>query len=441
MYHCNYCDAQSVKWSGRCSQCGKWGTLIDEAQKNPEPILKNQKNQASPIASQSLKEIEKKEKIKRQSTGDKEIDRVLGGGLVTGSLTLLSGEPGIGKSTLVASVAGTIAQDKKNVLYISGEESAQQLNDRFLRLNIPLKNINFLAPYPIENLIASIEKEKPDLVIIDSVQTLNSSELESPAGNPHMVRYATNLLLDLAKRTNTTILLIGQVTKDGNVAGPKMLEHLVDVVLSIEGDTQHLYRLLHAQKNRFGSTDEVGVFTMTEKGMQAVDNPSAIFLEERTDVPGSVITALTEGSRIFLVEIQALVETTHYGTPIRRASGFDQNRLQMLTAILSKHAGLKLSEKDIYINVVGGLNIKDPSTDLAVCQAIISAEKNIIQKPPTLILGEVGLGGEIRSVPFLDKRLTEAERFGLEQAIIPFTKKKTFKKIKLREIKTVKDLI
>ncbi|MBU0646560.1 DNA repair protein RadA [Patescibacteria group bacterium] len=439
MHHCTYCDAQSAKWSGRCDQCGKWGTLIEQ-EETVVPALKPLKNKAAAPTSARLFDLEQTRRPERLSTGDPEVDRVLGGGLVPGSLTLISGEPGIGKSTLVTSLAGNISQKDKPVLYISGEESAHQLAQRFSRLAASLEHINFLEPYPIESLISAIEKEKPGLAIIDSVQTLNSLEMDSPAGSPNLVRYATSLLLDLAKRTDIPILLIGQVTKDGSVAGPKMLEHLVDVVLSIEGDPQHLYRLLRASKNRFGSTDEVGVFAMTQNGLQAVANPSARFLEERVNVPGSVITALAEGSRVFLVEIQALVEKTAYGNPIRRASGFDQNRLQMLSAILSKHAGLKLGERDIYINVIGGLTVKEPAADLAVCAAILSAEKGVIGQAATVLVGEVGLGGEIRSVPYLERRLTEAQRFGLEHAIVP-KHQKTPTKLEVKIVKTIKDLL
>lgn len=440
MHHCSYCDAQFAKWSGRCEQCGKWGTLIEQ-EETVAPAVKPLKNKAAAPTSARLFDIGQKGQLARLSTRDPEIDRVLGGGLVPGSLVLLSGEPGIGKSTLVTAIAGQFSRAGQSVLYISGEESAHQLSQRFLRLEIPLEQINFLEPYPIESLVSAVEKEKPELAIIDSVQTLNSLEMDSPAGSPNLVRYATSLLLDLAKRSNIPILLIGQVTKDGSVAGPKMLEHLVDVVLSIEGDPQHLYRLLHANKNRFGSTDEVGVFEMTQKGLQAVANPSARFLAERANVPGSIITALTEGSRVFLVEIQALVEQTAYGNPIRRASGFDQNRLQMLCAILSRHANLKLGEKDVYINVVGGLSVKEPAADLAICAAILSAAKNITQPVPAVVVGEVGLGGEIRSVPFLARRLSEAERFGLAKAVIPAHKKIPAQGVEIHQVKTVKDLL
>jgi len=420
----------------------------------------------------------------RVSTGIAEMDRVLGGGLVRGSLVLLSGEPGIGKSTLVAQVAGLIADltlnpllskergtlgtlpslentkkkeasgsphpsESRNtdealgslplmergrtgggqrVLYVSGEESASQLAGRFVRIGLKADSVGFLEALPIETIVATIDAEGPALAIVDSVQTLSSSELDSCAGTPAMVRYATSLLLELAKRTHIPILLIGQVTKDGSIAGPKTLEHLVDAVVSIEGDPVHAYRILRSTKNRFGATDEVGVFEMTPTGLVPVENPSARFLEERRNVPGSVIAATMEGSRVFLVEVQALVEKASYGTPVRRASGFDQNRLQMLCAILSKHAGLKLGESDVYVNVIGGLELREPGADLAVCAAIVSAVKNIAAESPTVFVGEVGLGGEVRSVARLDRRETEAKRMGIDAIKTP------------KNVRTVKDL-
>lgn len=417
MYVCSNCDAQTKKWTGRCLECNSWGTVAEgvaapKAAGAPAPGKAQPSKPLSDAALQGPKD--------RLATGNGEIDRVLGGGFVQGSLVLLSGEPGVGKSTLVAQIAGQLAAAKASVLYISGEESAPQLADRFRRLGADAAGIRTLEPFPLETLIASIEKEKPAVAVIDSVQTLSSESIEGTPGSPTLVRYAANALLELAKRSGVTILLIGQVTKDGMVAGPKTLEHLVDSVLSLEGDPVHAYRILRATKNRFGSTDEVGVFEMTAGGLRAVENPSAKFLEERAAVPGSVITATVEGSRVFLVEVQALVEKTSYGTPVRRASGFDGNRLQMLCAILSKRAGLKLGEQDVFVNVIGGLALDEPAVDLAVCAAITSAARNTASEP-TVYVGEVGLGGEVRSVPFLERRLAEAKRLGIEHAVTPKT--------------------
>jgi DNA repair protein RadA/Sms len=327
-----------------------------------------------------------------------------------------------------------------NVLYISGEESAAQLSSRFSRLNRDTDAIGFLEPFPIETLVATIEKETPTLAIIDSVQTLTSSQLDSQAGTPAMIRYATSLLLNLAKRTNVSILLVGQVTKDGTIAGPKTLEHLVDVVINLEGDPVHSYRLLRATKNRFGATDEIGVFEMTENGLVAVANPSQRFLAERSSTPGSVIAATVEGSRVFLVEVQALVETAFYGTPIRRASGFDQNRLQMLVAILSKRAGLKLGDKDVFVNVVGGMSLQEPAADLAICAAITGAYKNLADETATVYIGEVGLGGEIRTVQLLERRLMEATRLGVNTAVVPSKSKGKTEGIIARQVEKISEL-
>jgi len=415
------------KWSGRCFECQKWGTIVEEGSGGPVPVRGTK--DARLLNPTKLSDIKKQEEMNRYKTDEPEIDRVLGGGIVKGSLLLLSGEPGIGKSTLVADVAKRFAAQNRSVLYISGEESGAQLKARFDRLKSNTEKISFLESGAIESLAKTIEKEKPEIVVIDSVQTLYSDSLESTAGSPSVVRYATSLLLELAKRNNVSILLIGQVTKDGAVAGPKTLEHLVDVVLSLDGDTSHSYRWLSCSKNRFGSTDEVGVFEMTGEGMMPVANPSARFLEERTDVPGSVIAATVEGSRVFLVEVQALVEKSSYGTPVRRASGVDQNRLQMLIAILSKRAGLQLGEQDVYVNVIGGMKLTEPAIDLAVCAAITSAVKNVPFGGPSVFVGEVGLGGEVRRVSFLEKRITETKRLGIDKIFSP------------TEIKTVDQLM
>lgn len=416
MFICTHCDAQSQKWAGRCFECQKWGTMVEQ-----EVTSKKTTSVSNTRAKESkkLSELAGQNEHTRIQTLEPEIDRVLGGGIVKGSLVLLSGEPGIGKSTLVAEIAKRFVEQGNPVLYISGEESAPQLKTRFDRLNTKLDQLFFLEAGSVESIVQTIEKEKPKIVVIDSIQTLFSDGIDSTAGSPTTVRYATSLLLELAKRTHVSILLIGQVTKDGMVAGPKTLEHLVDVVLSLDGDSSHSYRWLSCSKNRFGATDEVGVFEMTSQGLKPVTNPSAKFLEERVAVPGSVIAATVEGSRVFLVEIQALVEKTSYGIPVRRASGFDQNRLQMLIAILSKRAGLKLGEQDIYVNVIGGMKVTEPAVDLAVCAAIISASKNTAFEEATVFFGEVGLGGEIRRVTASEKRLAESKRLGLKKIFGP----------------------
>ena len=423
MFSCSHCDAQYSKWSGKCNECDHWGTVKEDADESTSRSAVATNVKAKAKESTSLSEVKSQNEHARLATGDQEIDRVIGGGIVTGSMTLLSGEPGIGKSTLVAAIASNIASMKHDVLYISGEESGVQLKSRFDRIKSNLSQIRFLEMVSLEELIATLEKEKPALAIIDSVQTIYSMNIDATAGSPTLVRYATSALLEVAKRTGISLLLVGQVTKDGTLAGPKTLEHLVDTVLSLTGDPSHELRILEATKNRFGATDEVGVFEMTGEGLKAVENPSARFLAERASVPGSVIATVREGSRIFLVEVQALVEKSFYGTPVRRANGMDQNRLQMLIAILSKRAGLHLGESDVYVNVVGGMQLKDPSSDLAVCAAIIGAAKNRIDATPILYIGEVGLGGEIRNVMAVDKRVAEAKRVGIETSVTPKTMK------------------
>ena len=354
---------------------------------------------------------------KHTPTNISELDRVLCGGIVSGSVTLLAGEPGIGKSTLVAQIA-----EKFNTpYYVSGEESQGQVVMRLKRLNIKPDNISFSNAIEVGSIISSAEKLKPSLLIIDSIQTMIASEIDNLPGTPTAVRAATAQLIGYAKSSNVPVLLIGQVTKDGTVAGPKTLEHLVDTVLTIEGDPQSQYRILRAAKNRFGSTDEVGIFEMTELGMIPVENPSARFLEDRSNNPGSVITCLMEGTRPILVEVQALAEKSLFSNPIRRTSGYDAGRLQMLIAIINKRTDVKVAGHDVYVNVVGGIKIKEHAADLAVCAAIISCVKDKAMPKDTIVFGELGLGGEVRSVPFIDKRINEAERLGFKNKISPKT--------------------
>lgn len=414
VYECTNCGAQSLKWQGRCLECGAWST-IEKSTRLHQGYGGQVSQQVPPGKVVDFSEIEIKE-IFRIKTKISEFDRVLGGGIVPGSLILLGGEPGIGKSTLVLQIAQNINQP---VLYISGEESAEQIKIRIDRLNISAKNIKFLSELDIETIISTIVEQKPKLAIIDSIQTIYSSELPSGAGSINQVRVCTVKLLEVAKKTNTTILIIGHITKFGEVAGPKTLEHLVDTVLYLEGSQNQLFRILRTAKNRFGATSEIGVFDMRDKGLIEVENPSEIFLSSQKDLGGSIITALLEGSRIFLTEIQALVSPTSFGYPQRKTFGFDPNRLILLTAVLTKKTGLNLFNQDIHLNVVGGLKIYETAADLAVCLAIILAFKNKILTQSLVAIGEVGLGGEIRPVSQLPKRIVEAQRLGFKNILTP----------------------
>jgi len=343
-----------------------------------------------------------------------EFNRVLGGGIVQGSLIILGGDPGIGKSTLLLQVASKI----KNMLYISGEESAEQIKLRFDRLGLSSKTLKILSEISLQNIIATIEKEKPEVVIVDSIQTVYSNDFPSTPGSIVQVRECALRLQQYAKTRHTTVILVGHVTKEGTVAGPRTLEHLVDVVLYLEGDRFQEHRILRSVKNRFGATDEIGIFEMTELGLKEVTNPSGLLLKEKVgDVAGSAVSATVEGSRSILVEIQALTTTTVFGYPQIRSSGFDLNRLQLLIAVLQKRAGLNLSNQDVFINIVGGINIKEPSVDLAVALAIASSFKGKPLSDKLCIFGEVGLSGEIRKVTFLEKRQNEAKRLGYSEFI------------------------
>lgn len=350
------------------------------------------------------------QEFKRASTGIEEFDRVIGGGIVEGSLILLGGEPGIGKSTITLQLCASLTKNNQKVLYISGEESVEQIARRAKRLNIRSENLLLLNETLLESILASLKAEKPDFVIIDSIQVVSSSEITGLQGGVSQVRACTEELMQFAKENNVPLLIVSHVTKGGNLAGPKTLEHLVDTVLYLEGDRYHDLRLLRGIKNRFGSTNEVGLFEMTGKGLQEVPDPSKIFLENRAENPiGSCLTVTIEGSRPLLVEIQALVNKTHFGYPKRATSGFDLNRLQLLIAVLQKHAGIDLSEQDVYVNVAGGLKLKDPAIDLAVCLAIISSHKKKALPLDLVAFGEVGLSGEIRNVPQAKKRTSECK--------------------------------
>lgn len=438
IFVCSNCDAQHPKWSGRCLECGSWGTLKEEVTDSREVqkgMIKKMGG-AEIIDLNSLKSLA----LERFTTGIAEIDRVLGGGLVPGSLVLLSGEPGIGKSTLVAQIANAIGKNHETI-YVSGEESANQVKARLNRLECDLKNIKFISETNIEKIITSVSKAKPDILIIDSIQTVYSSLIPAEAGNISQIRTAAVKFLELAKGNNIAVFLVGHITKDGQIAGPKSLEHIVDTVLYLENETNQNYCLLRATKNRFGSVNELGVLEMTSAGFKEVKNPSSVFIENNSNsLSGSVISCVIEGTRPFLIDMQALVSKTIFGYPQRKTSGFDAGRLQVLSAVISKRTKINLISADIILNVVGGLKIADPALDLAACTAIISSHLNKNFDRRILVLGEVGLGGEVRNIFRLEDRLKEAERLGYTQALIPNTEVRS-SKIKLIKVKDLKELV
>jgi DNA repair protein RadA/Sms len=410
LYNCSKCDAQFQKWIGRCLECGSWGTIEQEiVHKTSEQKIED----VVSIKTQKLADVSESS-VKRVTTNIGELDRVLGGGIVPGSLLLLGGEPGIGKSTLSLQLANIVS----NTIYISGEESTGQIKLRATRLGVKNPELQLGNETNIEAICGTIKKEKPTLAIVDSIQTMYSTDANGEPGNVSQIRACTTKLLEAAKSTNTAVCIIGHVTKDGNVAGPKTLEHLVDTVLYLEGDRYYETRLLRTIKNRFGSTDEVGVFNMKQHGLEEVLNPSAIFLEEKIDnTSGSVVTCLMEGTRPMLIEIQALVNKTSFGYPVRKASGFDLNRLHVLVAVLEKRAGLQLGQYDIHVNVVGGMKADEPAADLAVCLAIASSYKDKNLSGRIVAFGEVGLGGEVRRVNQVEKRIKECQKLGIKKIV------------------------
>ena len=419
IYLCKECGYESSKWIGKCPTCNAWNSFIEDVISTgsaKSPLSKTPRSMK--IAAKETSSLSKpSSNTKRILTEIDEFDRVIGNGFTPGSLTLLSGEPGIGKSTLTLQIANKIAKNHK-VLLVSGEESLDQISERNIRLGFNEKNLVAINEYNLEIILETMRKENPAFVIIDSVQVIAIFDIPSQAGSINQVRYCTEEILELAKTSNITTMLIGHVTKDGTLAGPRVLEHLVDTVISLEGDRYQHFRMLRASKNRFGNCSEVGIFEMTEKGLSEVKNPSAQFLECRIENSiGSTITVAIEGTRPFLVEVQALVSTTHFGYPKRTANGFDLNRLQILTAILEKYGKLNLQNQDIFINVVGGMRLDEPAADLAVLIAITSS---YLKKPiasNTVVFGEAGLSGELRKVSHSTKRIKEARKLGFNKIL------------------------
>ena len=438
VYTCANCDAQFPKWSGRCTSCGAWGTIAEETLDEKDRQRKDLKIAPSKLI--SFSEVGG-EGLKRVVIGVGELDRVLGGGIVPGSLILLGGEPGIGKSTLVAQIAGRLAKTEA-VVYVSGEESAEQIRSRLERLKIDLTKLKFLSETNAEKIVATLESARPRLVIIDSIQTIYSSLAQGEAGGISQIRASAVKFLELAKKNNIAVILIGHITKDGALAGPKSLEHIVDTVLYLEIENNHEYRILRATKNRFGSVNEIGVFEMTGAGFREIADAGAVFLEtDESAVAGSAISAIIEGTRPFLVEVQALVSKTVFGYPQRKCSGFDLNRLQVLAAVLTKRAKINLMTQDIILNMVGGLKLNDPALDLATCFAIASSLSNIAINRQTIILGEVGLGGELRNFSRLDERLKEAVKLGFKKALIPGASQSKTDGLKISKIKNVSEIV
>jgi DNA repair protein RadA/Sms len=414
LYVCGSCGAESSTWAGKCYSCGEWNTLQETV--IPKSVMGTPQGGKALVGISSTKAA--MQDTKRYKTNLDDVDVVLGGGVVPGSVILLAGEPGIGKSTLLLHLADQIAKSQ-DVLYISGEESPHQIGMRAKRLGVSGKKLEIAATNNVEDIAASITSNSVKLVIVDSIQTVANTSLTSSAGSVSQITSCTHILMNAAKQSNTALLLVGHVTKEGSIAGPKILEHIVDVVLQLEGDRFGGFKLLRSVKNRFGSTNEVAIFEMQEKGMEIVSNPSKALLEERQITDGSVVLATMEGSRPMLVEVQALVNKTAYGYPKRTASGFDLNRLNLLVAMLERRTKLSLADKDIFINIVGGIKVTEPAADLAICMAIGSATKGLKLKKNAVVFGELGLSGEVRRVTFAEKRIAEAKKLGFEAAVGP----------------------
>lgn len=438
VYICSKCGAQSQKWCGQCSQCNAWNSLVEDVvDASPKKMAIASARPATPSVTITNFKLKKQ----RLLTGIGEFDRVLGGGFMPDSVVLLAGDPGIGKSTLTLQVCDRMAEGGRKVLYFSGEESVEQISDRARRLKLtnPIQVLNVNS---LETVLATLEAESPDFAVVDSVQVMGSEMVESQSGSVTQVRYVAEQLMQFAKGSNVPILLIGHVNKDGNLAGPQTLTHLVDTVLFLEGDRFQQFRLLRTTKNRFGAVDEVGVFCMVEKGMEEVSNPSALFLEGRADKPiGSVIVPVLEGTRTFLVEVQALTAYTKFGYPKRTASGIDLNRLSIILAVLERYAQIQLDSSDVFVNVVGGLKISEPAVDLAVAMAVASSKLQRPIPPEWVVLGEMGLSGEVRNVAQTEKRLKEAEKLGFGKVLMPRLKGGSDPKIQTSQIKSVAEAV
>lgn len=433
---CSNCGYESVKWYGKCPECGEWNTMEEQN------VIASGKSNSIERARSAVQSVKRLSEInsdieKRILTGNKEFDRVLGGGIVEGSLVLLSGDPGIGKSTILLQICQKLGESKK-VLYISGEESERQIKLRANRLGVITDNLYILSQTDVAIVVETIKSEKPNVVIIDSIQTMMIDEVSSSAGSITQVRECTNIFMHLAKSLEIPIFVVGHVNKDGAIAGPKVLEHIVDTVLYFEGERNYSYRILRSAKNRFGSTNEIGVFEMTQDGLKEVENPSLMMLSGRPkNASGTCVACTMEGSRPILAEVQALVTASGFGTPRRMSTGFDYNRMSMIIAVLEKRAGYFFNGMDTYLNIVGGLRLYEPAADLSVAMALVSSLKDEIVNDQTLAFGEIGLAGEIRAVNNCEQRIVEAKRLGFSKCIIPFHNYKSLSK----SIKTSMDIV
>ena len=439
-FFCQSCGAQNAQWQGQCNACKAWNTLVEEIieKETPKEWVSDASQQNTvPIPINAI-DVTQAPRIK---TNDEELNRVLGGGLVPGSVILLGGEPGIGKSTLLLQVSLSL---NTNVLYISGEESQQQIKLRADRMGLSGENCFVLSQTETQKIFQQIQKIKPDLLIVDSIQTLHSNHIESGAGSVSQIRATAGELIQFAKNTNTPVILVGHITKDGNIAGPKILEHMVDTVLQFEGDRNHIYRILRAQKNRFGATSEIGIYEMISQGLRQVTNPSEVLISEKEEaLSGHAIAATVEGIRPLMIEVQALVSSAVYGTPQRSSTGFNAKRLNMLLAVLEKRAGFSLGSKDVFINITGGITIEDPALDMAVVAALLSSYHDIPILQKICFAAEIGLSGEIRPIAKAEIRIQEAEKLGFEQIVVSkFSKLGTTpKSIKIKAFSKVENLV
>mgnify|MGYP000349333266 CR=1 FL=1 len=418
VYSCTECGATAPKWQGQCPGCGVWNTLVESVLESAAAGQHRYSGLSKPAQLQPLSQVRAKE-LARVPTGIGEFDRVLGGGLVAGQVVLIGGDPGVGKSTLLLQALAQMSQSQ-HVVYVSGEESAEQIAMRASRLGVDPGRLDLLAEIQLEKIFSALQDARPEVAVIDSIQTVYSEALTSAPGSVAQVRECAAQLTRLAKSTGITIILVGHVTKEGALAGPRVLEHIVDTVLYFEGDTHQSFRLIRAIKNRFGAVNELGVFAMTEKGLKGVSNPSAIFLSQHADpVSGSCVLVTQEGTRPLLVEVQALVDTAHAPNPRRLSVGLEQNRLAMLLAVLHRHAGIACYDQDVFVNAVGGVRITEPAADLAVLLAVVSSLTDRPLPKKMIVFGEVGLAGEVRPAPRGQERLREAAKLGFTQAIIP----------------------